>query len=78
MSSDHQNASQIAIALFRDRTELLFAAGQFCRGTSPIQAAISRPDRNAFGSVIVATMAVAPTRPIPGMLLSRLLASSER
>jgi hypothetical protein len=28
MSSDHQNASQIAIALFRDRTELLFAAGR--------------------------------------------------
>ena len=24
--SDHQNASQIAIALFRDRPELLFAA----------------------------------------------------
>ena len=26
--SDHQNASQIAIASFRDRPELLFAAGQ--------------------------------------------------
>src|SRR5271167_4310707 len=28
MGSDHQNASQIAIALFRDRTELLLAAGR--------------------------------------------------
>src|ERR1700686_641005 len=28
MPSDHQNASQIAIALFRDRTGLLFAAGR--------------------------------------------------
>ena len=28
IGSDHQNASQIAIAPFRDRPELLFAAGQ--------------------------------------------------
>src|ERR1019366_8935606 len=27
-SSDHQNASQVAIALFRDRAKLLFAAGR--------------------------------------------------
>jgi hypothetical protein len=49
-----------------------------CRGTIPIQAAKSRPDRKTFGSGTVAAMAVAPTMPIPGMLLSRLLASSER
>jgi hypothetical protein len=48
------------------------------RGTIPIQAAKSRPDRKTFGSGTVAAMAVAPTMPIPGMLLSRLLASSER
>jgi hypothetical protein len=48
------------------------------RGTIPIQAAKSRHDRKTFGSGTVAAMAVAPTMPIPGMLLSRLLASSER
>src|SRR6516165_1641535 len=37
-----------------------------CRGTNPIQAAKSRPDRKAFGSVTVAVMALAPRVPIPG------------
>ena len=73
MGSDHQNASQISVSLFRDRSQLLLPAVESCRGTSTIQAAKSRTDRNAFGSVIVAAMAVAPTRPIPGMLRSRLL-----
>ena len=45
------------------------------RGTSPIQAAKSRPDRKAFGSTTVAAMAVAPITPIPGMVSSRLLVS---
>src|SRR6516165_6991939 len=49
-----------------------------CRGTSPTQAAKSRPDRKAFGSVTVAVMALAPMRPIPGTLSSRLLASFAR
>jgi transposase len=48
------------------------------RGTSPIQAAKSRPDRKAFGSTTVAAMAVAPKTPIPGMVSSRLLVSFER
>jgi hypothetical protein len=33
------------------------------RGTSPIQAAKSRPDRNTVGSAAVATIAVAPRTP---------------
>src|SRR6516162_8236664 len=49
-----------------------------CRGTSPIQAAKSRPDRKAFGSVTVAVMALAPMVPIPGTLSSRLLSSFAR
>src|SRR6476659_11455425 len=74
--SDHQNSSQIAIAPFRDRPELLFVESS--RGTSPIQAAKARPDPKTFGSGTVAAIAVAPIRPIPGMLLSRLLASLKR
>jgi len=49
-----------------------------CRGTSPIQAAKSRPDRNALASVTVAVMALAPRKPIPGMVATRLLASLAR
>jgi hypothetical protein len=37
---------------------------EFCRGTRPIQAARSRPDLNALGSVMVAAIAVAPMMPI--------------
>src|ERR1700686_1296417 len=35
MGSDHQNASQISIALFRDRPELLLAAGRILPWHSP-------------------------------------------
>ena len=78
VSANDENAPHIAVALFRDRPELLLAAGRVLAGTSPIPAAKSRPERNAIGSATVATMADAPTMPIPGMLLSRLLASFER
>jgi hypothetical protein len=37
------------------------------RGTIPIQAAKSRPDRNTVGSGAVATIAVAPRTPMPGI-----------
>ena len=76
--SDHQNASQIAIAPFRDRPELLFAASGVFARTSPIQAAKSRPDPKTFGSGTVAAIAVAPITPIPGMVSNRWLASCER
>ena len=79
MGSDHERyAPHVAVALFRDRPELLLAAGRVLARHEPIQAAKSRPERNAIGSATVATMADAPTMPIPGMLLSRLLASFER
>src|SRR5208282_1616923 len=35
MGSDHQNASQIAVALFRDRPELVFAAGRILAWYDP-------------------------------------------
>src|SRR5262249_18706839 len=45
---------------------------EFCFGTSPIQAEKSRPDRNALGSPMLATSAVASAGPTPGMASSRL------
>src|SRR6516162_3602500 len=49
-----------------------------CFGTSPIQAEKSRPDRNAFGSAMLATRAVASAGPTPGISSSRRLVSLER
>src|SRR5262245_25056019 len=49
-----------------------------CFGTSPIQAEKSRPDRNTFGSAMLATSAVASAGPTPGIASSRLLVSCER
>src|SRR5215467_15840363 len=51
---------------------------EFCFGTSPIQAEKSRPDRNALGSPMLATRAVANAGPTPGMASSRLLVSFDR
>src|SRR5271154_2808446 len=51
---------------------------EFCFGTSPIQAEKSRPDRNAFGSAMLATRAVASAGPTPGISSSRLLVSFDR
>jgi len=78
MRADDENASQIAVALLGDRPELLLAPVESCRGTSPIQAAKSRPDRNTVGSATVAAIAVAPMTPMPGMVSTRWLASFER
>ena len=44
------------------------------RGTRPSQAANSRPDRKAAGSPIIATRAVAPSNPTPGIAATRWLA----
>src|SRR5262249_35756733 len=46
---------------------------EFCFGTSPIQAEKSHPDRNALGSPMLATRAVANAGPTPGIASSRLL-----
>ena len=78
MGSDHQNASQILVASFRDRPELLFAASQILPRYDPDPGCkVATPSKNLRVGT-VAAMAVAPTMPIPGMLLRRLLASSER
>ena len=78
VGSDHQNAPQIAISPFRDRPKLMFATGESSRGTIPIQAAKSRPNRKTFGSATAAAIALAPVTPMPGMLSSRRLTSLER
>src|SRR4029453_8372269 len=70
--SDHrQRASaeqraQVSVALFRDVAELSLPPLEFCFGTSPTQAEKSRPDRNAPGSAMLATSAVASAGPTPG------------
>ena len=48
------------------------------RGTSPSQAANSRPDLKAAGSPIIATSAVAPSNPTPGIAATRWLAGVSR
>ena len=78
MRADDKNAPQVAVALLGDRPKLLLAPVKSCRGTSPIQAAKSRPDRKTVGSATVAAIALAPMTPMPGIVSSRLLASFER
>jgi hypothetical protein len=69
--SDHQNASQILVALFRDRPELLFATGRiFARHKSdPGRQITTRSEGLRIH---------APITPMPGMVSSRLLISFER
>src|SRR5215470_8281867 len=44
----------------------VFPPVEFCRGTKPIHAANSRPERNTFGSATVVATAI--IGPMPGML----------
>src|SRR5262252_3428574 len=67
MRANDENASQIAVTLLGDRAELLLAMVESSRGTSPFQAAKSRPLRKIVGSTTVAAIAVAPMTPMPGM-----------
>ena len=79
MGPDHENAPQISIALFRDRPELLLAAGRILHAAPTRSRPRSHgPSGIPSGPATVATMADAPTMPIPGIDLSRLLASFER
>ena len=66
--SDHKDASQVAVALLDIGPSFAFPPVDICRGTSPIQAAKSRPDRKILGFVTVAAIADAPITPIPGMV----------
>ena len=76
--ADHEQPAQVAVALLGDRAQPLFASVEFCLGTSPIQAANSRPDLKTPASGTVAAIAVAPITPMPGMVSRRRLASLER
>jgi len=77
-SPDHQNASQIAIALLGDRPELLLAASRILARPSPIQPRSHGPTGKIFGSVTVAVMAVRTDDAIPGMVSTRWLSSHTR
>jgi hypothetical protein len=60
----HQQLPQIAVTLLGDATQLLLAPLEFCRGTSPIQAATSLPDLKAAGFGTVAIMDTEVPAPI--------------
>ena len=64
--SGHQNSSQIAIAPFRDRPELLFAASQVFARHEPDPGREVTTRSKIFGSGTVAAIAVAPIRLIRG------------
>ena len=76
--ADAEERSQIPIPAFVMLPSLSRPPLEFCLGTSPIQAAKSRPERKAFGSATLATSAVASAGPTPGMASSRLLSSFDR
>jgi hypothetical protein len=64
--SGHEQAPQIAIALFTDAAEPLHAPLEYCLGMIPIQAEKLCPDRKVLGSATLATSAVASIGPTPG------------
>ena len=75
----HQQLAQITVTLFGDAAQLLLLPPlEFCRGTSPIQAARFLPDLKALGSGTVAIMALARTGPTPGTSISRRPSSVDR
>jgi hypothetical protein len=74
----HEQAAQIAIALFADIAEPVPPPLECCFGTSPIQAEKLRPERKALGSAMMAVRAVASTGPTPGIASSCWLASLDR
>ena len=65
--ASHEQAAEIAVALFADAAEPVLAPLECCFGTSPIQAEKLRPDRKVPGSATLATSAVANIGPTPGM-----------
>ena len=73
--SDDENASQRAIALLRDRPELLLAASRNCAARVRSRPRSHVPIEKTLESATVATIAVPPITPIPGWLSTRWLAS---
>src|SRR4051812_1047913 len=55
----HEQAAQIAVALFADTPSRSFPPLECCFGTNTIQAEKLRPDRKVLGSATFATRAVA-------------------
>jgi len=65
-----QHATQIDIAALADAVQLLLAPVEYCRGTTPTQAAKSRPRRKAEPLLMAATVAVETSGPKPGICRS--------
>ena len=62
-----QHAAQVHVAPLIHAEQLLLASGGNCRGTTPTQAAKSRPRRKALPFPIAATVAVETSGPKPGI-----------
>jgi hypothetical protein len=73
-----EQAAQITIALFADVAELVLAPARVLLRDESNPGREIPPDRNALGSPMLATNAVASAGPTPGMASSRLLVSFDR
>ena len=73
--TEHEQSTQIRIALLGDAALALFAAAAVLFRHNSIQAAKCRAERNCDASPTVATMALAEIGPTPGMAASRRLTS---
>ncbi len=69
-SARHKEPSQVLVSTLRNLPQCLFASGRAFLGTTPNQAAKSRPLRTAAPLPIVAMIAVAVTGPTPGIATS--------
>ena len=76
--ASREQAAQIAITLFADTAEPIFAAARVLLRHQPDPGREFRPDRKAFGSATLATRAVASAGPTPGISSSRLVVSLDR
>ena len=70
-STVDQHATQINVAALADAESFCFPPVEYCRGTTPTQAAKSRPRRKAAPLPMAATVAVETSGPKPGIWRSR-------
>ena len=74
----HEQVAKIGITAFADMTKARLAAGRYCPGTRPIQAANCRPFLNSRALPTVATMASAVVGPMPRIFVCRRAGSESR
>jgi len=73
----HEQDPQVAIARFDILPSMVRSPVEICLGTSPSQAAKSRPFVNASPPPIAATITLEMMGPIPGTLIKRSQPASQ-